>query len=72
MNYNFLGSENVTLALEIFNFIKNISALFIDYLKQYHFISVEYHQKLLLINTTYKNKISSIFDKIKKKNNLNL
>ena len=68
MNYNFLGSENVTLSLEIFNFIKNISALFIDYLKQYHFISVEYHQKLLLINTTYKNKISSIFDKIKKKN----
>ena len=68
MNYNFLGSENVTLSLEIFNFIKNISALFIDYLKQYHFISVEYHQKLLLVNTTYKNKISSIFDKIKKKN----
>ena len=68
MNYNFLGSENVTLSLEIFNFIKNISALFIDYLKQYHFISVEYHQKLLLVNTTFKNKISSIFDKIKKKN----
>ena len=67
MNYNHLGFENVTLSLEIFSLIKNISTTFSNYLKQYHFISVEYHQRLLFLNTTYKNNISEIFEKLKKK-----
>jgi len=58
--------ENVTLSLEYFKFIKNISSSFLDYIKQYQFISVEYHQKLLLLNTTFKGNISDIFDKITK------
>ena len=58
--------ENVTLSLEYFNFIKNISTSFLDYIKQYQFISIEYHQKLLLLNTTFKRNISDIFDKITK------
>ena len=58
--------ENVTLSLEYFKFIKNISSLFLDYIKQYQFISVEYHQKLLLLNTTFKGNISDLFDKIAK------
>ena len=67
MNYNHLGFENVTLSLEIFSLIKNISTTFSNYLKQYHFISVEYNQRLLFLNTTYKNNISEIFEKLKKK-----
>ena len=58
--------ENVTLSLEYFKFIKNISSSFLDYIKQYQFISVEYHQKLLLLNTTFKGNLSDIFDKITK------
>ena len=58
--------ENVTLSLEYFKFIKNISSSFLDYIKQYQFISVEYHQKLLLLNTTFKGNISDLFDKITK------
>ena len=58
--------ENVTLSLEYFKFIKNISSSFLDYIKQYQFISVEYHQKLLLLNTTFKGNISDLFDKIAK------
>ena len=58
--------ENVTLSLEYFKFIKNISSSFLDYIKQYQFISVEYHQKLILLNTTFKGNISDIFDKITK------
>ena len=67
MNLNCFGIENVTLSLEYFNFIKNISSSFLDYVKQYDFISVEYHQKLLLLNTTFKGTISDIHDKITKK-----
>ena len=67
MNLNCLGTENVSLSLEYFNFIKDISASFLDYIKQYHFISVEYHQKLLLLNTTFKTTISNIYEKITKK-----
>ena len=58
--------ENVTLSLEYFKFIKNISSSFLDYIKQYQFISVEYHQKLLLLNTTFKGNLSDLFDKITK------
>ena len=58
--------ENATLSLKYYNFIKNISTSFLDYIKQYQFISIEYHQKLLLLNTTFKRNISDIFDKITK------
>ena len=67
MNLNCFEIENVTLSLEYFNSIKTISLAFFDYIKQYHFLSVEFHQKLLLLNTTYKDKISEISKKIAKK-----
>ena len=60
MNLNCLEAENVTKSLEFFNSLKNISSAFLEYIKQYQFISVEYHQKLLLLNTTYKGNISTI------------
>ena len=31
-----------------------------EYIKKYHFTSVEYHQKLVFLNATYKNKIFEI------------
>ena len=67
MNLNCFEIENVTLSLEYFNSLKTISSAFLDYIKQYHFLSVEFHQKLLLLNTTYKDKISEISKKIAKK-----
>ena len=68
MNLNCLEAENVTKSLEFFNSLKNISSAFLEYIKQYQFISVEYHQKLLLLNTTYKGNISTISHKIEKAN----
>ena len=68
MNLNCLETENVTLSLNYYNSLKAISSAFLDYIKQYHFISVEYHQKLLLLNTTYKADIEDISNKILKKN----
>ena len=68
MNLNCLETENVTLSLNYYNSLKAISSAFLDYIKQYHFISVEYHQKLLLLNTTYKRDIEDISNKILKKN----
>ena len=68
MNLNCLETENVTLSLNYYNSLKTISSAFLDYIKQYHFISVEYHQKLLLLNTTYKADIEDISNKILKKN----
>ena len=67
MNLNCFEIENVTLSLEYFNSLKTLSSAFLDYIKQYHFLSVEFHQKLLLLNTTYKDKISEISKKIAKK-----
>ena len=67
MNLNCFEIENVTLSLEYFNSLKALSSAFLDYIKQYHFLSVEFHQKLLLLNTTYKDKISEISKKIAKK-----
>ena len=67
MNLNCFEIENVTLSLEYFNSLKTLSSAFLDYIKQYHFLSVEFHQKLLLLNTTYKDKISEISKKIVKK-----
>ena len=68
MNLNCLEIENVTLSLNYFNSLKEISSAFLDYIKQYHFVSVEYHQKLLLLNITYKGKLSDISCKITKHN----
>ena len=67
MNLNCFEIENVTLSLEYFNSLKTLSSAFLDYIKQYHFLSVEFHQKLLLLNTTYKDNISEISKKIAKK-----
>ena len=68
MNLNCLETENVTKSLEYFNSLKNISSAFLEYIKQYQFISVEYHQKLLLLNTTHQANISIISHKIQKAN----
>ena len=68
MNLNCLETENVTKSLEYFNSLKNISSAFLEYIKQYQFISVEYHQKLLLLNTTYQGNFSTISHKIQKAN----
>ena len=68
MNLNCLETENVTKSLEYFNSLKNISSAFLEYIKQYQFISVEYHQKLLLLNTTHQGNISIISHKIQKAN----
>ena len=67
MNLNCFEIENVTLSLDYFYSLKEISSTFLDYIKQYHFTSVEYHQKLLLLNITHKSKISDISNKITKK-----
>ena len=68
MNLNCFETENVTKSLEYFNSLKNISSAFLEYIKQYQFISVEYHQKLLLLNTTYQGNFSTISHKIQKAN----
>ena len=60
MNLNFLEEDNVTLSLKYFHSLHKIYTTFLEYIKQYQFISVEYHQKLILLNTTYKTKIYDI------------
>ena len=60
MNLNFLEEDNVTLSLKYFHSIHKIYTTFLEYIKQYQFTSVEYHQKLILLNTTYKTKIYDI------------
>ena len=60
MNLNFLEEDNVTLSLKYFHSLHKIYTTFLDYIKQYQFTSVEYHQKLILLNTTYKTKIYDI------------
>ena len=60
MNLNFLEEDNVTLSLKYFHSLHKIYTTFLEYIKQYQFTSVEYHQKLILLNTTYKTKIYDI------------
>ena len=60
MNLNCLDVENVTLSLKYFYSLQEIKKAFLDYIKQYQFTSVEYHQKLVFLNTTYKFKIFDI------------
>ena len=60
MNLNCLDVENVTLSLKYFHSLHKIYTTFLEYIKQYQFTSVEYHQKLILLNTTYKTKIYDI------------
>ena len=60
MNLNCLDVENVTLSLKYFYSLRDIKKEFLEYIKKYHFNSVEYHQKLVFLNATYKNKIFDI------------
>ena len=60
MNLNCLDVENVTLSLKYFYSLEDIKKEFLEYIKKYHFTSVEYHQKLVFLNATYKNKIFEI------------
>jgi len=60
MNLNCLDVENVSLSLKYFYSLQDIKKEFLEYIKKYHFNSVEYHQKLVFLNATYKNKIFEI------------
>ena len=60
MNLNCLDVENVTLSLKYFYSLRDIKKEFVEYIKKYHFTSIEYHQKLVFLNATYKNKIFDI------------
>ena len=60
MNLKFLVEDNVNLSLKYFHSLHKIYTTFLEYIKQYQFTSVEYHQKLILLNTTYKTKIYDI------------
>ena len=67
MNLNCLDVENVTLSLKYFYSLQEIKKAFLDYIKQYQFNSVEYHQKLVFLNATYKSKIFDIAKEINEK-----
>ena len=71
MSLNCLETENFSISLDYYNYLKNISQSLLTFIKEYKFASIEYNKKILMIQKNHKKKIEQIKKEIKSKKNIN-